>query len=200
MVNTEAPNWRKTLQRDFVLKCLLAATIVFVGICGGALTVTSLIGRGLWSPGPKTLNNTSLLDIGAQFPDYPLFSVQSDSLTSILQVVKNTPTVLLFVSKNCDVCVALDEFWSKRVLPSLDKSIQVVLVYDSSEVAQVAGTQSPVIGAKQFLTPRWSQMPKDGLSSTPAIVGLRGDGRIEFISSGFDKRIGARFIMKMLMH
>jgi hypothetical protein len=177
----------------FVLKWTIAALAIFVGIGSGIYTGISLSQTGYAA---QLGSNASYLEVGDQMPDYTLYDADGTAIT-LAELCNQGSVLLAFVSTGCGACDALTRYWQRKVFTQLDSRIQLIWLYDSLE-ALPEENHLAMYGVRNMRTNRRDHMQDDGIAATPTLVGLGPNRTIEFISTGFDRRIGAKQINDLL--
>ena len=182
--------------RHFMLKCVFAGIVIFVGIAGGIYAGSLLASQGQNGPSADALRNRTFLEIGDSFPDYQLKDVFGGTQTSVSQLAGRGPVLLAFISRGCDACEHMLSQWRRKVMGQMDKRIQVVLVYAEDEGSPEELREAPVSGTLVVTTDRKSQKKIDGITSSPVLIGLDHNSKITTIISGFDSNVGSEYLNK----
>lgn len=185
----------------FVLKAIVALVVILVGVGGGIFIGSTMTGQEFGSLSPEDLPNNSLFEIGEVFPNYKFTESDSDNDFEIRNFTNNKGrTLLIIVSPTCEPCHVFADFWNKKIIDKIDEDVNILLVFDSSEVETSNPDEKPLTLNRSIAvtTNRFEQSRSDRLLGTPTIVGLDSDCRIKFISSGFSPALDAEFINKNL--
>lgn len=187
--------------RHYIVKAIIASVLIFVGVGGGIYVGTAFSNRSIFNDtSPGGLSNNSYLEIGSKFPDYTLVDHKTGQELSISNLTVQKPTLLFFLSTSCDVCYKLSDYVKSSIIPNLRDDIQIAIIFDSTEIANVKSIPDALIfpGSKIFVTDRRSQNLDDGINIMPSVVGLYVDRKIRFIMSGYNRKINAGFINEIL--
>lgn len=175
------------------LKWILAGLIIFIGVSAGIYTGLALSQQGYGLPAGENSSNLTYLEIGQEFPNYSLRDASNGRLVTVSELSNQGPVLLVFVSSGCGACVAMEQYWRRKVFDQLDSQIQLIWVYDSTET--IAANSLPAeYGVRIVQTARRSQSDEDGITATPTLIGLNRDRRIQFIVVGFDRNVRSDFI------
>ncbi len=186
--------------RAFCFKTLISGVVVFAGVAGGIYTGTSLISGSDRELSPVKLKNDSLLDPGDSFPPYELTIQPSRQQTSVRQLALGKPTILAFVSPDCDPCITLAAVWKKRIAGVLRDDIQLILIFGENEFeyGDDYGGVFDIPEALVCCADHVAQRAKTGIYSKPTLVALDEEGVIVWVSSGYSSKIDGDFINEYL--
>ena len=183
--------------RHFIVKAIIGSFLVFVGVGAGVYVGTAISDRGtpLGIP-PEILANNSYIRIGDSFPDYELKEYNSNSTTTVANLARQGPTMLLFLSTTCNACYQLADFFQNTLVRDLDENIQLVLIFDELAMAKVSAFPDSlkIPNSRIFVTDRTAQILKDGINVMPSVVGLDKQNKVKFVMTGYNRKINARFI------
>ena len=90
--------------------------------------------------------------------------------------------------------------WQRKEAALLRSDVQLVLVFSDEDWTGEDPTANGLIitGARAFVADRQRERDKDGIITTPTLVGLDRGSRIRFISTGFDRQVNVEFINENL--
>jgi len=179
---------------SFIVKSLIAAVIVAVGIVVGMYAGTLLTSPN--APASGVIHNQSYLVEGDLFPDYELWDVNRRAELQVSDVLKDGPALLVFMNHHCTACHMMLEKWKESVIPELQRPIRVVLVYDDADPPPEDWQPytSPTGNVLTVTTNRGDQHDEDGIEATPTLVAVGTDGRIKLVATGYQRRIDAEML------
>lgn len=182
----------------FLLKSVIALVVVVVGVSLGIIYGSAFSLAGQLKP--EDLTNSTFLEIGDHFPNYKLQQASDGTVHTVEELVSLGPTLFIFASPTCGACQTMLKIWDRRVTPNLRPDIQIVLVFDKSEVTEdnVTTLTAQPFGARLYMTDRHAQTEEDGIIATPTTIAVDSSNRIKFVATGFVKNVDSDFINRSL--
>ncbi|MEZ5360418.1 MAG: hypothetical protein R3F48_16515 [Candidatus Zixiibacteriota bacterium] len=158
---------------------------VFFGVRAGLAVRTS----GVLGIDPNNLTNNTQLVIGQKLPEIQVFSNTTPE-RPLHELYQNTNTVVAFLMPGCGPCAELLTRWRLKQLSKKAEGYQVILVAatsadlnDISEITELGG-EFPI-----YMCDFVSLNMATGIETFPTIFGIKRDGSIVFISSGYNQYI-----------
>jgi hypothetical protein len=177
-------------------KISFGAILAFIGVVGGIYVGNYLTGRTTNSGLAAPIGDAdAMLDekyvsfaAGDAFPLEPI-TYTDGSEGQFETLLRDRKSLLLFVSRDCEPCIDMLDFWKTNIIARLRPEVQVV--------ACLADDQSTLppeyVGLVEDMTvvyydgPRWRDVYE--LKFNPLIVGVDESGIVKHIQFGFNRYV-----------
>jgi hypothetical protein len=167
---------------------------MFIAAAGGVYVGINVALRSR-AHDPDSFQNRTFLSIGQKLPNYELWHSGSHTKHHINDIARRGSVILVFMSSACGVCNTMVTFWNQHVIPELDDNVKLISIYDDDDWRDMDSVSRPTsfAGAEIYTTDR-KKTALDGITATPSVIGLSERATIEFIVTGFDRRLDPSFL------